>query len=620
MHAATSVFHFANSSVWEYLLIMFSSCPTPLVSFAPPPPPFTHTYAGLSLHPDTLFQWHIHQYPFPLDGLPNPCRPGVTGGHYDPLGANFNNSYTQLCAQNRDNCEIGDLSGKFGLLNITESHVVIANYTDPSLSLHGIYSVIGRSIVIHLSGGTRLVCANIDYPQDTPTAQDDILYSPFRSSFTGAIYFRGHTNSNTSSVYSDLLRVSGSPDSIGHNWHVHESPIDVNGTDCDVAGPHYNPLNVNVSNNYSTLCTPVTQENCEIGDLSNKGAPFDAMNRIVKHFYTDLALPLAGDSLYIVNRSIVIHAENRGLSRISCANITRYSPLEAVVTFDNMGISGDIRFSQLSPFDPTIVTVNLQGLGGRAGGYHVHVTPVPPGGNGRCGLAQGHWNPTDVVYNTSVTRPLTSDEYEIGDLSGKFGGLDDRNETFEMYSDPNIPLFGRYGIVGRSVVIHRQVDGSRLTCANIRLVRPVLRVETLVNTSSLRGRIVFSQLADDPYADTIITVELEVLQMINVTTPTPSPTPSRTISSTIGQAIPTMTPVSSVVRQTPVPSQTISSTFQSMSVGMNSTSVFRTMSPSQTTQSVPMFSSSMDVGSGDSTIDVLPFGTTSGKSYHNFMI
>ena len=425
-------------------------------------------------------------------------------------------------------------------------------------------------------------------------------------------------------MYSDLLRISGNANSEGHNWHVHESPVDVNGTDCDITGPHYNPLNANVtSNDYATLCNSTMQENCEIGDLSNKGAPFDVENSVVKQFYTDHTLPLAGDMLYIVNRSIVIHAENRGAPRISCANITRYDPLEAIVTFNDVRITGDIRFSQLSPFDPTIVTVNLQGLRGIAGGYHVHVTPVPPEGDQRCDLALGHWNPTNVVYNDSVTRQLTSDEYEIGDLSGKFGGLGRRTEISETYSDPNVPLFGRFGILGRSVVIHREDDGSRITCENIRLVRPVIRVETLVNTSSLRGRIVFSQPADDPYADTTITVELEVLQVINVITPTPSPTPSRMISSTVGQVTPSLTrvfsptPVTSqtpVASQTPVTSQTVSSASQSMSVGMNSTSVFQTVSPSQTTQPIPMFNSSLEMGSGDSTIDMLPFGPTSGKN------
>ncbi len=566
-----------------------------------------HTQTGLSLHDDTLFQWHVHQYPFPLNGLPSPCGVAITGGHYDPLGANSNQPYSQNCAQDPNNCEIGDLSGKFGLLNISQSDPVTAQYIDPTLSLHGVYSIIGRSIVVHLSSGTRLVCANIDYPQDTDTAQSDILISSFRSQFTGYVHFRGHTDSNTSSVYTNLLRVAGSSTSTGHNWHVHESPLDVNGTDCSIAGPHYNPLNADVSSsNYSTLCNPTSQENCEIGDLSNKGSPYSVVDRVAKQFYTDLSLPLAGDMLYIVNRSIVIHQEDRGGPRISCANLTRFTPLEAVVNFNENGIIGNIRFSQLSLFDHTFVTLDLRGLAGMAGGYHVHVLPVPPEGPQRCTLAAGHWNPTGVVYNTSITRPLTSDEYEIGDLSGKFGGLGGLSESMATYSDPNVPLFGLYSIVGRSVVIHRS-DGSRVACANIELIRPVLRVVVSVNTSSLRGQIIFAQPADNPFSETTITVELEILQMINVTTPTPSPTPTST-------NIPSMTQLSveATNSQSLSPSPSVSDimTQPDATSTVGAASSFQTVFPSQTVQvqSIPVFSSSVDVGSGDS---MLPFGPTS---------
>ena len=532
---------------------------------------------GLNIHNDNLFGWHVHQYPFPLNGLPNPCRGAITGGHYDPLGASNHPNYTQECARNPANCEIGDLSGKFSPFNISESADVYVQYTDPNLSLFGVYSIIGRSIVVHFSSGVRLVCANIDYPQNTSMAQSDILISSFRNIFAGRILFRGHTDSNTSSVYTDLLRVNGSSNSMGHNWHVHREPLDENGTDCGAAGPHYNPLNVNVSSgNYAELCNSTRQENCEIGDLSSKGAPYNVMDGIVKQFYTDITLPLAGDQLYIVNRSIVIHQENRGGPRISCANLTRFSPLEAIVNFNESGITGSIRFSQQSLFDNTDVLLNLQGLGGIAGGYHVHVTPVPlTGGPSRCDLAQGHWNPTKIVYNTTITRSLTSDEYEIGDLSGKFGGLNGQDNIVATYSDPNVPLFGVYSIVGRSLVIHRANNGSRVACANIELVRPVLRVVTIVNTSSLSGQIVFTQPADDPLSETTIVVQLTVLQTINVTAPMPTSTPVLEMSQT------------------------------------SSVSSVQIVSPSPTTSSMSVLSTSMEVGSGDGNSFLFPFESIS---------
>lgn len=62
----------------------------------------------------------------------------------------------------------------------------------------------------------------------------------------------------------------------------------------------------------------------------------------------------------------------------------------------------------------------------------------------------------------------TEDMYEMGDLSGKYGYLNGKN----MYSftgiDMNVPLYGPYGSLGRSVVLHaNDRKGSRLVCANI---------------------------------------------------------------------------------------------------------------------------------------------------------
>lgn len=57
--------------------------------------------------------------------------------------------------------ELGDLSGKFGMLtglSSAENDVV-----DTTMPLFGPYSVVGRGLVIHLaSDGSRWVCANVE--------------------------------------------------------------------------------------------------------------------------------------------------------------------------------------------------------------------------------------------------------------------------------------------------------------------------------------------------------------------------------------------------------------------------------------------------------------------------
>ena len=56
----------------------------------------------------------------------------------------------------------------------------------------------------------------------------------------------------------------------------------------------------------------------------------------------------------------------------------------------------------------------------------------------------------------------------MGDLSGKYGYLSDKNAYNLTATDMNLPMFGPYSSLGRSVVLHaNDASGSRLVCANI---------------------------------------------------------------------------------------------------------------------------------------------------------
>ena len=449
-----------------------------------------------------------------------PCGAAIVGGHYDPLRAIANPNYTTECnPQNPGVCEVGDLSGKFG--NFQSAETVTAMYTDNTLlSLYGIYSILGRSIVIHFENGDRFVCANI--PDGVANATTpSLLYSPYRNDFVGNIYFRQHSRSTTTAkVYTDLERIGGSEFSSGHNWHVHDRALDVVGMDCGLAGPHYNPRNVNVSEaaGYFMRCgnsSIAMQRECEIGDLSNKGAPFNVNNRVTKQLYTDTDLPLftSLEGFQINGLSTVIHNESLGAPRIACANISIYQPLQAVSVFNENGVSGSIQFYQHSPFDPTIIMVNLRGLRTIASGYHVHAYSVGPGTSpDRCAnrYTGGHWNPHGIMR-----AGITSDQFEIGDLSGKFGSLAGQSDFTGVFIDPNVPLFGSYSILGRSIVIHyNDADGTRWVCSNIERNARVVQVTTTFNTGAFSGRVVFSQQADDPYSETTIVVEIDIKQNI----------------------------------------------------------------------------------------------------------
>uniref|UniRef100_A0AAY4DVY1 Superoxide dismutase copper/zinc binding domain-containing protein n=1 Tax=Denticeps clupeoides TaxID=299321 RepID=A0AAY4DVY1_9TELE len=126
--------------------------------------------------------------------------------------------------------------------------------------------------------------------------------------------------------------------------------------------------------------------------------------------------------------------------------------------------TGQIKFSQVSAQGLTALNVSLSNLGSMAGGYHVHILPIlnktMPCSNDNI---MGHYNPFSI--NISAGPPPTAgttDQYEIGDISGKFGMLTNLNEQQGYYMDSNMPLLGPNSIIGRSLVIH-YTNGSRLT-------------------------------------------------------------------------------------------------------------------------------------------------------------
>uniref|UniRef100_A0A3Q3IER3 Superoxide dismutase copper/zinc binding domain-containing protein n=1 Tax=Monopterus albus TaxID=43700 RepID=A0A3Q3IER3_MONAL len=133
-----------------------------------------------------------------------------------------------------------------------------------------------------------------------------------------------------------------------------------------------------------------------------------------------------------------------------------------VLECSNMS-SGQVRFSQAVPQGPTTINVSLMNLNSLAGGYHVHLLSIKNGSVDPCSNANilGHFNP--LAWNISNSPPPgtgTVDQYEIGDISGKFGTLNGLNQSEAVYMDPDMPLTGPYSIMGRSLVIH-YTNGSR---------------------------------------------------------------------------------------------------------------------------------------------------------------
>ena len=107
------------------------------------------------------------------------------------------------------------------------------------------------------------------------------------------------------------------------------------------------------------------------------------------------------------------------------------------------------------------------------GGYHIHETPADPAQPDNCAVTGGHWNPynknkvEDPDWAYAKSENGTHFDFEIGDLSARYGSLGDQDGLFQQFNDWNLPLFGDNSCVGKSIVFHRADDNSRLMCFDL---------------------------------------------------------------------------------------------------------------------------------------------------------
>ena len=162
--------------------------------------------------------FHVHEYPVPakLNVEDSPC--GRTGLHFNPT--NIDPSASPKTGQGSfDKFEIGDLSGKYG--DLQHRDYLQENVIDPTLTLFGPLSIVGRSIVIHKTPvPQRWICANIDiYDQQLVTAVATFTYP-----VAGRVIFRQAQDepfSDTTVFVESLLYSDGSKnDSRDHRYLI----------------------------------------------------------------------------------------------------------------------------------------------------------------------------------------------------------------------------------------------------------------------------------------------------------------------------------------------------------------------------------------------------------------
>ncbi|KAF5278486.1 hypothetical protein FQA39_LY05975 [Lamprigera yunnana] len=452
--------------------------------------------------------YRIHELPMTpaktVGQIENSCL--TTKFYYNPLRVNVNilppNGYGT-----QDQYPVGDLSGKLlgrnGFVNLVQNGQELSgSYWDVFLPLQGQYSVMHRSLVIYkniqypttaimpepwICGAIVLYEPNFKYQKQIFTAEVLIRYP-----IVSRILFRQARDepwADTTVLLEYLIHADGSQinSTHEHQWAIHELPP---GKDfynwtarCVSCGSVYNPFKVDFHNKSSiNNCSTDTLGLCRLGDLSTRFGTIDiagnksSSERTSRKMFTDQLLPLTG-SYSVLGKSFVIYDEfgpkARG-NRLACSKIGAVYRRKAVAKewFPNGSpatVQGKIEFFQQTEYDITNVEVLLEGLDNNKG-YHVHITPIQENLQFPCeaSTVYDHWNPLNVDSRSSPKHYHgTPDQYEVGDLSSKFGTLEDHVIYKQDYNDTMLPLFGPRSILGRSVVIEKKTKNTRWACTTI---------------------------------------------------------------------------------------------------------------------------------------------------------
>ena len=182
---------------------------------------------------DTLFKparnfagtsWHIHQNSIDFTEDPaDRCRTTLLEEYFivDPSNRmdTAGHNYSTLCSPTTPlNCQAGDLSGKFG--NLQPGNQTFID-SDQELQLTGLYSIIGRSLII--SRSRYLACGNIYLDDDNP----DLYVATFNGpKVGGSIHFRQSRLQpsvgvliNVNLYYNEL----GNWITTGHQWGIYNA-------------------------------------------------------------------------------------------------------------------------------------------------------------------------------------------------------------------------------------------------------------------------------------------------------------------------------------------------------------------------------------------------------------
>lgn len=208
---------------------------------------------------------------------------------------------------------------------------------------------------------------------------------------------------------------------------------------------------------------------------------------------------------------VIIYSEHNPNEPIACAPLKFVKPKTAAAKFQTVSVQGSVVFSQESPYDPTVARINLQLPNSDGHSYGIDELPMIIRRKSDTRVCP---NIREIIYNPHHVEPssvpgegeATSDQYAVGDLSGKYGSLAGKASEKIQVNDHNLPLFGPNSIIGRAMTIY-SADGVAIACSNVELTGPMTTAFATFD-HGIQGQFIFRQPQNDCNGDTYVYIEV----------------------------------------------------------------------------------------------------------------
>lgn len=450
--------------------------------------------------PGEVYQWSIHQFPVKPGAAMCSCSPLILG--------------TKLI----------DLSEMHGNLPSSEQEFSVQS----SLQLFGSESPVGHSLLLRGIKTGMLACATF-----LPTSRKSNYRAKFHSPISGSVTIF-QTAFGTSFI-SHLMYSNGTRRHSQHRFDlivksdddVLSSPV-IGGPADSMLAPsggrafdqnqaqlelreHENELQN--CRRFATLTSTTFQDNSQqhqplfrnlTYQLSVSTENFGMRGR------TALVLPPIPFETF-ASVYVVIYSEHDPGEPVACAPLRFVKPKTAAAKFQSHSVQGSVVFSQDSPYDVTLARINLNFPNSDGHSYGIDELPMIIRRKSDTRVCP---NIREIIYNPHHVEPssvppegeATTDQYAVGDLSGKYGSLTGKASEKIQVSDFNLPLFGPVSVIGRALTIYSS-DGVAIACSNVELTSPMTTAFATFDFG-IQGQFIFRQPMNDCNGDTYVYIEV----------------------------------------------------------------------------------------------------------------